>query len=281
MDALPLFIYINARQPFDALNQQAWGVGAAPAVIVLTINVAVRSRSLDSQCSLRGLPRWPSASTDADRDGGRRGGSPHRRPIRGRHRRRPPRPTPADPSVGRRRPRAGAAEAAGPSRSRTSTSTTARSGRSTTSRSPSSRTPVTAIIGPSGCGKSTFLRTPQPDARADAGRRASRARCRSTAIDIYGARGRPGRSSGASSGWSSSGPNPFPTMSIYDNVVAGLRLTGRRSRGRARRGRRALPPPGRAVGRGQGQAQGERARRSRAGSSSGCASPGRSRSTRR
>jgi phosphate transport system ATP-binding protein len=25
-------------------------------------------------------------------------------------------------------------------------------------------------------------------------------------------------------------PNPFPTMSIYDNVVAGVRLTGRRSR---------------------------------------------------
>ena len=25
MDALPLFIYINARQPYDALNQQAWG----------------------------------------------------------------------------------------------------------------------------------------------------------------------------------------------------------------------------------------------------------------
>ena len=25
-------------------------------------------------------------------------------------------------------------------------------------------------------------------------------------------------------------PNPFPTMSIYDNVVAGLRLTGRRPR---------------------------------------------------
>jgi phosphate transport system ATP-binding protein len=25
-------------------------------------------------------------------------------------------------------------------------------------------------------------------------------------------------------------PNPFPTMSIYDNVVAGLRLTGRRRR---------------------------------------------------
>ncbi len=25
-------------------------------------------------------------------------------------------------------------------------------------------------------------------------------------------------------------PNPFPTMSIYDNVVAGLKLTGRHSR---------------------------------------------------
>ena len=30
----------------------------------------------------------------------------------------------------------------------------------------------------------------------------------------------------AASGWSSRKPNPFPTMSIYDNVAAGLRLNG-------------------------------------------------------
>ena len=75
-------------------------------------------------------------------------------------------------------------------------------------------------------------------------------------------------------------PNPFPTMSIYDNVVAGLRLTGRHSRaeldatssgasGRRRSGTRSRT------------SSSSPARRSRAGSSSGCASPGRSRSTRR
>ena len=49
-------------------------------------------------------------------------------------------------------------------------------------------------------------------------------------------------------------PNPFPTMSIYDNVAAGLRLHGRQPP-RApplRRGGRARAAPGRPLGRGQG-----------------------------
>jgi phosphate transport system permease protein len=45
MDALPLFIYVNARQPVDALNQQAWGAAFLLLLIVLIINVAVRARS--------------------------------------------------------------------------------------------------------------------------------------------------------------------------------------------------------------------------------------------
>jgi phosphate transport system permease protein len=45
MDALPLFIYANARQPFDALNQQAWGAAFLLLLFVLTINVLVRYRS--------------------------------------------------------------------------------------------------------------------------------------------------------------------------------------------------------------------------------------------
>jgi phosphate transport system permease protein len=45
MDALPLFIYTNARQPFDALNQQAWGAAFLLLLFVLTINVLVRYRS--------------------------------------------------------------------------------------------------------------------------------------------------------------------------------------------------------------------------------------------
>jgi len=45
MDALPLFIYTNSRQPFPALNQQAWGAAFLLLLIVLTINVLVRFRT--------------------------------------------------------------------------------------------------------------------------------------------------------------------------------------------------------------------------------------------
>lgn len=45
MDALPLFIYTNARQPVDALNEQAWGAALLLLLVVLIINVAVRARS--------------------------------------------------------------------------------------------------------------------------------------------------------------------------------------------------------------------------------------------
>ena len=45
MDALPLFIYVNARQPVEALNQQAWGAAFLLLLVVLIINVAVRARS--------------------------------------------------------------------------------------------------------------------------------------------------------------------------------------------------------------------------------------------
>jgi len=45
MDAFPIFIYVNARQPVDALNRQAWGAAFLLLAIVLVINVAVRARS--------------------------------------------------------------------------------------------------------------------------------------------------------------------------------------------------------------------------------------------
>ena len=45
MDSLPLFIYVNARQPVAALNQQAWGAAFLLLLVVLIINVAVRARS--------------------------------------------------------------------------------------------------------------------------------------------------------------------------------------------------------------------------------------------
>jgi phosphate transport system permease protein len=45
MDALPLFIYTNARQPIEALNEQAWGAAALLLLVVLFINIVVRARS--------------------------------------------------------------------------------------------------------------------------------------------------------------------------------------------------------------------------------------------
>ena len=45
MDSLPVFIYVNARQPYELLNQQAWGAAFLLLLIVLVINVAVRART--------------------------------------------------------------------------------------------------------------------------------------------------------------------------------------------------------------------------------------------
>ena len=51
-------------------------------------------------------------------------------------------------------------------------------------------------------------------------------------------------------------PNPFPTMSIYDNVIAGMRLNNKRApRARLRRAGRAVAARGEPVERGQGPAE--------------------------
>jgi phosphate transport system ATP-binding protein len=83
---------------------------------------------------------------------------------------------------------------------------------------------TTAIIGPSGCGKSTFIRSLNrmhetlPDTRVEG-------QVIIGDLDVYG--------KGISPvlvrrrvGMVFQKPNPFPTMSIYDNVAAGLRLNG-------------------------------------------------------
>jgi len=46
MDALPLFIFVNARQPYAAQNSQAWGAALLLLLFVLVVNVLVRGRSL-------------------------------------------------------------------------------------------------------------------------------------------------------------------------------------------------------------------------------------------
>ena len=82
---------------------------------------------------------------------------------------------------------------------------------------------ATALIGPSGCGKSTFVRClnrmheTNPIARATG-------TVRIGDLDIY-ADAKPVEIR-RRVGMVFQRPNPFPTMSIYDNVAAGLKLNG-------------------------------------------------------
>ena len=83
---------------------------------------------------------------------------------------------------------------------------------------------VTALIGPSGCGKSTFLRILNrmhqmiPSA-------AMAGEVLLDGVDIYDPSQRLTQAR-RDIGMVFQKPNPFPAMSIYENVVAGLKLTG-------------------------------------------------------
>jgi phosphate transport system ATP-binding protein len=89
---------------------------------------------------------------------------------------------------------------------------------------------VTAFIGPSGCGKSTFLRTLNrmheviPGARVEG-------KVLLDNDDLYGSDVDPVAVRRVV-GMVFQRPNPFPTMSIYENVAAGLRLNGIRGKAR-------------------------------------------------
>ena len=87
---------------------------------------------------------------------------------------------------------------------------------------------VTAFIGPSGCGKSTLLRSLNrmheviPGARVEG-------KVLLDGEDLYAATVEP-VSVRRMIGMVFQRPNPFPTMSIFDNVVAGLKLNGVRKK---------------------------------------------------
>ena len=87
---------------------------------------------------------------------------------------------------------------------------------------------VTALIGPSGCGKTTFLRCLNrmhdmtSNARVEGKVMIDDTDLYDKTVDpIYHRR---------KVGMVFQKPNPFPTMSIYDNVVAGVRLNGVRDK---------------------------------------------------
>jgi phosphate transport system ATP-binding protein len=85
---------------------------------------------------------------------------------------------------------------------------------------------VTAIIGPSGCGKSTMIRCINrmheeiPGAHAEGRVMLADTDVYDSAVDVVAVR--------RAIGMVFQKPNPFPTMSIFDNVAAGLRLTAKR-----------------------------------------------------
>ncbi|MEU4213449.1 phosphate ABC transporter ATP-binding protein PstB [Streptomyces sp. NPDC026206] len=87
---------------------------------------------------------------------------------------------------------------------------------------------VTAFIGPSGCGKSTFLRTLNRMHEVTPGGRVE-GKVLLDAENLYGAGVDP-VSVRRTVGMVFQRPNPFPTMSIYENVAAGVRLNGGRMR---------------------------------------------------
>jgi phosphate transport system ATP-binding protein len=97
---------------------------------------------------------------------------------------------------------------------------------------------VTALIGPSGCGKSTFLRSLNrlhevvPGARITGKVLLDDRDVYSHDVDPVALR--------RTVGMVFQRPNPFPTMSIFDNVAAGLKLTGARGKGVADVVERAL-----------------------------------------
>jgi phosphate transport system ATP-binding protein len=83
---------------------------------------------------------------------------------------------------------------------------------------------VTAFIGPSGCGKSTFLRTLNRMHEVIPGGRVEGAVMLDDR-DLYAGDVDP-VSVRRTVGMVFQRPNPFPTMSIFDNVAAGMRLNG-------------------------------------------------------
>ncbi|MFJ8723721.1 phosphate ABC transporter ATP-binding protein [Streptomyces sp. NPDC093269] len=83
---------------------------------------------------------------------------------------------------------------------------------------------VTALIGPSGCGKSTFLRILNRMHEL-VGSASLAGRVLLDGDDIYD-RGRRITHARRQIGMVFQKPNPFPAMSIYDNVTAGLKMSG-------------------------------------------------------
>ena len=97
---------------------------------------------------------------------------------------------------------------------------------------------VTAIIGPSGCGKSTMVRCINrmheeiPGAHAEGSVLLDGLDVYGSSVDVVAVR--------RAIGMVFQKPNPFPTMSIFDNVASGLKLAGIRGEKMRERANRSL-----------------------------------------
>ena len=89
------------------------------------------------------------------------------------------------------------------------------------------RNKVTALVGPSGCGKTTLLRA--INRLHDAAGGVVTGTIHIGDLDVYGRDTQPELVRNRV-GMVFQRPNPFPAMSIYENVVAGLRFNGVRAR---------------------------------------------------
>ncbi|HVC76389.1 MAG TPA: phosphate ABC transporter ATP-binding protein PstB [Candidatus Micrarchaeaceae archaeon] len=87
---------------------------------------------------------------------------------------------------------------------------------------------ITALIGPSGCGKTTLLRSLNRLHETTPGAQVLGS-VHLGDLDIYSPQINPTEIR-ARIGMVFQRPNPFPTLSIYDNVVSGLRLNGIRKK---------------------------------------------------
>ncbi len=91
---------------------------------------------------------------------------------------------------------------------------------------------VTAFIGPSGCGKTTFLRAINRMIETIPGGKVT-GEIRMNGVDVLASEIDP-VAVRRDVGMVFQRPNPFPTMSIFDNAVAGLKLNGERNKDKLR-----------------------------------------------
>ena len=209
MNSLPIQIFNDVGQAQDRLVERAWGAALTLVAMILLLTLVARLIARRSRSDMSTDPTSPTETRPV-------------RPAADRPARGSQAAAAETPRAARRGDRA-APGACARGAARLLRRRRTRSRASTSTYAPNQ---VTAMIGPSGCGKSTLVRCINrmheeiPGARAEG-------KVMLDDVDIYGA-GVDVVAVRRAIGMVFQKPNPFPTMSIFDNVAAGLRLTGTR-----------------------------------------------------